>query len=293
MTIGEKIKLLRSEKALTQTELAGDHITRNMLSLIESGNAQPSLATVVYIAERLEVSPGYLLADEDGDLIYKRNINMPRIRAAYSRGEFEICRELCLNVLGDSQDDETYLILAECSLGVAKEAFFDGRLRLACREFDVACEYAGKTIYNTQRIFSEAAVFGSYMRRISPSLYLESDTGGIMMGMAVSDGFCRYALAIEALEAGQPRIPEEYAASGDFLCDHIRAKIHMKSGDFVTAHDCLKNLLNADDNAIGAVMYDAFRELEQCCRENGDFKGAYEYSNAKVLMLERLLSDEI
>ena len=40
-------------------------------------------------------------------------------------------------------------------------------------------------------------------------------------------------------------------------------------------------------------MYDAFRELEQCCRENGDFKGAYEYSNAKVLMLERLLSDEI
>ncbi|MBQ8388040.1 MAG: helix-turn-helix transcriptional regulator [Clostridia bacterium] len=293
MTIGEKIKMLRAERGMTQTELAGGQITRNMLSLIESGSAQPSLSTVMYVAERLKVAPGYLLADEEGDLIYRKNINMPRIRAAYSRGEFEICRELCLDVLGDSQDDETYLILAECSLGVAKEAFFGGHLRLACREFDIACEYAGKTIYNTQRIFSEAAVFGSYMRRISPSLYLESDTDGIMVGMAVSDGFCRYALAIDALDAGQPRIPEEYAASGDFLCNHIRAKLYMQSGDFAAAHDCLKNLLNSDDNAIGAVMYDAFRELEQCCRENGDFKGAYEYSNAKVLMLERLLSDEI
>ena len=53
MTIGEKIKILRAERAMTQSELAGDHITRNMLSLIESGSAQPSLATILYLASKM------------------------------------------------------------------------------------------------------------------------------------------------------------------------------------------------------------------------------------------------
>ena len=41
--IGEKIKALRISKRMTQSELAGDQITRNMLSLIENGSALPSL----------------------------------------------------------------------------------------------------------------------------------------------------------------------------------------------------------------------------------------------------------
>ena len=40
MEIGEKIKRLRSAKLMTQAELAGDHITRNMLSCIENGVAR-------------------------------------------------------------------------------------------------------------------------------------------------------------------------------------------------------------------------------------------------------------
>ena len=293
MTIGEKIKNLRAERSMTQTELSAGHMTRNMLSLIESGSAQPSLATIQHLANKLGVAPGYLLADENEDVIYRKNMNMPSIRKAFVGGAFALCRELCLDALGDSQDDETYLILAESSLGVAKEAFFEGQLRRACREFDTACEYASKTLYNTQRIFSEASVFGDYMSRISPSLYLESDTDGAMRGMSVSDGFCRYALALEAIEAENIRAAAEYGESGDFLCEHIRLKLCMKNGDYAAAHDGLKRMLNSDDNAIGAVMYDVFRELEQCCREIGDFKGAYEYSNTKVLMLERLLADEI
>ena len=291
MTIGEKIKALRTERSMTQLELADGHMTRNMLSLIESGTAQPSLATILHVAKKLGVAPGYLLSDEQEDLVYRKNMNMPSIRKAFAGGAYTLCRELCLNALGDTQDDETYLILAECSLGVAKEAFFEGHLRRACREFDTACEYAAKTLYNTQRIFSEASVFGDYMSRISPSLYLESDTDGAMRGMSASDGFCRYALALEALEAENTRAAEEYADSEDFLGEHIRLKLCMKNGDYAAAHDGLKRMLNSDDNAIGAVMYDVFRELEQCCREIGDFKGAYEYSNTKVLMLERLLVD--
>jgi transcriptional regulator with XRE-family HTH domain len=55
MEIGSKIKKLRTAKLMTQAELAGPQITRNMLSQIENGSALPSLSTIVYIAERLNV----------------------------------------------------------------------------------------------------------------------------------------------------------------------------------------------------------------------------------------------
>ena len=62
MEIGEKIKMLRTAKLMTQKELAGSEITRNMLSRIENGAAQPSLDTLRYIAKKLNVSAGFLLA---------------------------------------------------------------------------------------------------------------------------------------------------------------------------------------------------------------------------------------
>ena len=43
MNIGEKIKRLRTAKLMTQADLVGDVITRNMLSQIENGVANPSL----------------------------------------------------------------------------------------------------------------------------------------------------------------------------------------------------------------------------------------------------------
>ena len=43
MNVGEKIRKLRLEKMMTQSELSGDQVTRNMLSLIEKDKAVPSL----------------------------------------------------------------------------------------------------------------------------------------------------------------------------------------------------------------------------------------------------------
>ena len=293
MTIGEKIKLLRAERALTQTELAGDHITRNMLSLIESGSAQPSLSTIVYLAEKLNVPTGYLLADESEEFIYRKHMNLAKLHKALENKEYGICRELCLDIMKENEDVELILILAECSLGVAKEHFFAGRLRSACREFETACDYADKTVYNTERIKAESGVFCCYMQNISQTLFAECSVESSRRGLSVEEDFCRYALALEAFDNGNLDLANEYAESGDFLSRHIHAKISMKNGDFAAAQAELSEILNGDANVCGAVMYDAFRELEQCCREIGDFKGAYEYSNAKVLMLERLLSEEI
>ena len=43
MELGEKLRLARLEAGMTQRQLCGDEITRNMLSQIENGTARPSM----------------------------------------------------------------------------------------------------------------------------------------------------------------------------------------------------------------------------------------------------------
>ena len=57
MDIGEKIRSARLNKQMTQAEVAGDKITRNMLSAIESGKSLPSMSNFFYICEYLDISP--------------------------------------------------------------------------------------------------------------------------------------------------------------------------------------------------------------------------------------------
>ena len=61
ITLGQKIRELRLKNKMTQKELAGAFITRNMLSQIENDSATPSVKTIEYLAERLEKPIGYFL----------------------------------------------------------------------------------------------------------------------------------------------------------------------------------------------------------------------------------------
>lgn len=72
MELGEKIRKARLEAGLSQRQLGGEEITRNMLSLIEHGNAKPSMKTLRYLAQRLGKSISYFLedgAEDPADLI--------------------------------------------------------------------------------------------------------------------------------------------------------------------------------------------------------------------------------
>lgn len=61
--IGQRIKALRKEKKLTQTQLAEGIITKSMLSMIENGKAEASIRSLREIAKRLEVPVQALLVD--------------------------------------------------------------------------------------------------------------------------------------------------------------------------------------------------------------------------------------
>ena len=65
MPLGERIRKIRKEQKMTLVDLAGDEITKGMLSLIENEKSRPSIETLEYLAKRLNVSIGYLTRDGD------------------------------------------------------------------------------------------------------------------------------------------------------------------------------------------------------------------------------------
>ena len=162
MNIGERIRELRISKLMTQADLAGDHITRNMLSCIENGSANPSLSTIIYIAGRLGVPAGFLLAEQGDEMAYRKMSNLSNIKKAYTTGDVQSCRSLCLSGCPEP-DDEISLLLANCDTEIAVEEFWSGRLRSSCRFFDEALSYAEKTIYSTDAIEAEIRVYFHFM----------------------------------------------------------------------------------------------------------------------------------
>ena len=288
MNLGEKIKALRSAKLMTQAELAGNEITRNMLSRIENGAAQPSLDTLRYIAAKLNVSPGFLLAEPSEEQMYKKRTEINGIKAAYLSGDHHICRDMCLSLEGDN-DDEVGLILAECTLGIATEEFSHGRLREACEYFDLAIEACTQTVYSTAHVFAISAMYFKYMRNISPTLSSNQiDESDVPIWASLGDSFCLYAGAFLSLCDDQapmvlPKESSPYAL-------HIEAMEHMRAGEYRQAHDKLHDILVSDVAIPEPMLYFIFGDLEICCKQMEDFKGAYEYSINKVGLLQKLLT---
>ncbi|MEQ6353991.1 helix-turn-helix transcriptional regulator [Lysinibacillus sp. M3] len=60
-SLGTRIRKLRKEQKLTLEALAGDRLTKGMLSQIENDKAKPSMESLDYIAERLGVKASELL----------------------------------------------------------------------------------------------------------------------------------------------------------------------------------------------------------------------------------------
>jgi len=60
-SLGTRIRKLRKEQKLTLETLAGDRLTKGMLSQIENDKAKPSMESLDYIAERLGVKASELL----------------------------------------------------------------------------------------------------------------------------------------------------------------------------------------------------------------------------------------
>ncbi len=288
MNVGNKIRELRLAKLMTQGELAGAHMTRNMLSLIENGKAAPSLPTVLYIAERLNVPAGFLLAEEGDETVFRKMQGFSNIRRAYVAGDLRGCKSLCLSACPEP-DDEISLLLAECDMGIAEEEFWAGRLHSAGRYLDEALNYAEKTIYSTAHIEAKARVYFAYMTRLSPALYSDVPTEKGNSEILYQSPFASYVRALEKADAGEYVELDEEADA--FFASHLKILKLQSEGRYAETVPILKEWLDQPEPLDLVRLYTVLCELETSCREMGDYKSAYTYSKDKMNLLERMLKE--
>ena len=297
MNIGERIRELRISKLMTQADLAGDRITRNMLSCIENGSANPSLSTIVYIAGRLGVPAGFLLADQGDEMAYRKMSNLSNIKKAYTTGDVQSCRSLCLSGCPEP-DDEISLLLANCDTGIAVEEFWSGKLRSSCRFFDEALNYAEKTIYSTDAIEAEIRVYFRYMERISHTLYSDVLDEEKVLTVKSNSAVAQYLDALYALDQGDASLAERIisaaaeAAENSFFKAHLQICLLINEKDFKHAQKALLQLLQDGNAPLNKIeLLTVLEALELCCRENEDYKNAYRFASEKVELLEQLLKE--
>ena len=219
MELGEKLKQARLEAGLSQRQLCGDEITRNMLSQIENGSAQPSMATLSYLAGRLGKSVGWFLdegAEEYSALIEGLNL-LDQAENAIRDGKDIYAAELlekvnCVELLRQK-------LLLKAKLPGAK-------LPEICRELP--------SLDEELLLRAKAALQQGDLDRCGQFLEVVEDSDGPEFHMLRGEMYLRhqkYAQAAEHFHRVEEAYPTETAA-----------------------------------------------KLEQCYRELGDFKRAYEYA---------------
>ena len=114
MDLGQKIRAARQELGLSQRQLCGEEITRNMLSLIENGGARPSMKTLSLLAERLGKPVSYFLdesAPDPGELTSSGS-NLHQARQALKEGKHLYARQLLNGVTAPELRREKLLLAA-------------------------------------------------------------------------------------------------------------------------------------------------------------------------------------
>ena len=124
MELGEKIRLARTAAGLSQRQLCGEEITRNMLSQIESGKARPSMTTLQYLAARLDKSVSYFLEDSASP----STTALEQARQAYRQGQFQPALEQLENCRDKGEEAQflQYLCLiaqGKAALGQEKRPY--------------------------------------------------------------------------------------------------------------------------------------------------------------------------
>ena len=94
MELGEKILQTRKALGLSQRQLCGDTITRNMLSQIENGAARPSMTTLGYLAQRLGKPISYFLEDEGDSALLGALQKLRQAEDALAEGKHRLAERI-------------------------------------------------------------------------------------------------------------------------------------------------------------------------------------------------------
>ena len=291
--IGKRIKLIRKQKGITQQMLAGDQITRNMLSRIENGFALPSVSTLIYIAKQLDV-PCACLLDDNAMSDYSKSQTVLAARKYMKSGEHEKALEL-INKSEIEIDDELAIIMIECELSLSGRLCFERKYLEAQKLLTDAIEKTGATVYSTAGSGYIASLYQALAVRMLPNeIRGESDP--------VPPDFDRYidlyiyVRLLDFFNNGQIVKAINLASMCEIqdriLSAHIAAKLDMANGYYSEAESKLLYVIESEKTSPsvhGSIMlYRIYDDLENCAKGKNDYVLAYTYKEEKLKLYSQM-----
>ena len=86
--LGERLRTLRVNLGMTQTDLAGERFSKEYVSQIERGKTRPTQETIQWLAQRLGVDPGYLVSGVSADDRGRIETSLARAEALNENHEY-------------------------------------------------------------------------------------------------------------------------------------------------------------------------------------------------------------
>ncbi len=304
--LGERIRRARLKLGLTQSELTGGELTRNMLSRIENGIAYPSLPTLCYLAARLNLPPGALL---DGPEEYERRRLLSELRRLAEKKNWNAMltrfEEAGLTIPAGTDGDELRSLLGEAHYRLAWELYARGRRTDAHAKLEEAARFLPES-GALPLTLEDVRLAGLVLDGTDP--YAAADAAS--RGEKAADSVCRindlaaYVWAKSLLTGREGRSysqPDERAQDvktrlepilplmkDEFLRSHIEAKTDMALADYLSAKARLMKLTAAPDTLPPSLLFELYTDLEICCKCCGDFENAYKYASSKLALSRRI-----
>lgn len=257
MELGQRLRQLRIEQGLSQRQLCGDVITRNMLSQIENGTARPSMDTLSYLSARLGKPISFFL-EEEGTQMPNLAV-MERARRFYAEKSWsQLLSQLQQYREEDGGfDEERWLLQALCLMELAEGEEDKVYAQQLLQE---AAEAGKQTPYYTAELERRRLL---QLTEINASLALPCDDRALML---------------RAEHMLQKDKPELAAALLDSCDDRACARWFYLRGEaaYRTAHytDAVSCYRKAEERYPGQC----YQRLEECYRALDDYKMAYEYA---------------
>ena len=253
MELGGKIKAARMKAGLSQRQLCGEQITRNMLSQIENGSAHPSMKTLRYLAEQLGKPVSFFLEEQAVVLPAVRMLD--EARSALAVGDLEAMRRAldgvkeCDSVFFEERQLLEYL----WRLRRAEQALQSGMIPYGVKLLYTALEMEG--LYLTAELRQRCRVL---LGMAGENITLENgDEVLLVRARQCRDPERRLEILAAAEDKSQPQ----------WILLQAQALFDAKRYEEAAAFYC-----KATPNR------EIFEKLEVCYRELGDYKKAYEYA---------------
>lgn len=276
MELGEKLRRARLEKGLSQRQLCGERITRNMLSQIENGQAKPSMDTLRYLAAGLGKPVSYFLEE---NAVASPNLSVIlEARRLFAGEKWQEALEMLKRYRPGDEifDPEYWHLLSLCAWGAAGEAQRAGRISFAEDLLERSLTAGEKTLYGGAGV--RARLLAAELRREDPT-GLSQSLGALETSLGAEGERLALLLARQALNEGQslrarvlmdlaPESSQKRLLYGESF---LREKEYPQAAEQYLAAERLLEAVGGDPRVV-------YEPLEICFREMEDYKMAYFYA---------------